>query len=112
MTLDQVVELSIRSKPVLTYEIKEGDDVIATAQLYIMESEKGEYGRIENVFVDPEYRGQGLGTTLSRHLLRESESLGHYKCTLASSKPNAQRIYEKLGFKKHGQEYRIDFSED
>lgn len=110
MTIDKKVQTAIKSIPVLTFTLMDDDDVIASAQLYVMESDKGEYGRIENVFVDEEYRGQGLGTELSKIVMDESMALGHYKCTLASSKPNAQRIYERLGFRKHGQEYRIDFT--
>ena len=110
MTLDQNVQTAIKSMPMLTFTIMDDDDVIARAQLYIMESSKGEYGRIENVFVDEEYRGRGLGTELSKIAMEESRSLGHYKCTLASSRSNAQRIYEKIGFRKHGESYRIDFT--
>ncbi|MBR9703455.1 GNAT family N-acetyltransferase [Candidatus Woesearchaeota archaeon] len=110
MGIDNLVDVAYASKPVLTFDVKEEGRVIASAQLYVMESEKGEYGRIENVFVDPECRGVGIGTVLSKHILEKSRQLGHYKCTLSSSKPNAQRIYENLGFRKHGESYRIDFT--
>lgn len=112
MTIADLVEISYASTPVLTYTYKDGEDILATAQLYVMQGDKGDYGRIENVFVDEAFRGMGLGTALSKFVLEESKRLGHYKCTLATSKPQALHIYERLGFYRRGDELRVDFVDD
>jgi ribosomal-protein-alanine N-acetyltransferase len=55
---------------------------------------------INNVAVLPELRGQGLGTTLVRHVLAEGRRLGATRATLEvrASNEGARRLYERLGF--------------
>ena len=55
---------------------------------------------INNVAVLPQFRGQGVGTTLMQHVLVESRRLGARRATLEvrASNDAALRLYERLGF--------------
>ncbi len=55
---------------------------------------------INNIALRRKFRGQGIGTALMRHVLREAMRLGARRATLevrASNEP-ARRLYERLGF--------------
>ena len=59
---------------------------------------------INNVALRPALRGQGLGTSLMRHVLREARRLGARRATLEvrASNAGARRLYERLGFRLEG----------
>jgi GNAT superfamily N-acetyltransferase len=68
------------------------------------------FGFIEDVFVEKEYRGRGLGAELVKKAMDLAKKEGCYKVILTSrySKPDIHRLYEKAGFVDHGKEFRID----
>ena len=55
---------------------------------------------INNVAMRPQYRSQGYGTALMRHVLSEGTRLGARRATLEvrASNQAARRLYERLGF--------------
>ena len=55
---------------------------------------------INNVAVLPQFRGQGMGTAVMRHVLDEARRLGARRATLEvrASNEGARRLYERLGF--------------
>lgn len=55
---------------------------------------------INNLAIDPSFRGRGLGTQLLREVLREAERLGAPHATLEVRRSNtaARRLYEQAGF--------------
>jgi putative acetyltransferase len=53
--------------------------------------------RIDAVFVDPEYTGRGLGSSLVGQLETRARMLGLTDLTVVSSR-NARRFYESLGY--------------
>ncbi|CDI84718.1 acetyltransferase domain-containing protein, putative [Eimeria praecox] len=56
-------------------------------------------GRLERVVVDPQYRGQGVGTAMCKVVLQfAKEQLGLGRIDLTVEKENAKHIYTKLGF--------------
>jgi GNAT superfamily N-acetyltransferase len=59
------------------------------------------YGVIENVVTKKEFRLQGIGTRLLRHVLKEAWALGCYKVMLmtGSRREEVHQFYEKSGFK-------------
>jgi N-acetylglutamate synthase-like GNAT family acetyltransferase len=57
---------------------------------------------LENLFVKPEYMGQGLGKLLFQHALEQARELGVRKLTLESD-PNAKDFYEHMGMKQTGE---------
>lgn len=63
---------------------------------------------IEDVVVDPQCRGQGIGTAMMRHALGLRREKGCYKATLSSNLERGRAaFYESLGFERHGYSFRI-----
>jgi len=56
---------------------------------------------IEQLAVNEENRGSGVGTALLQHEIGNAREKGYAKCTLdvAITNPQAQKLYERLGFK-------------
>ncbi|MFA5076624.1 MAG: GNAT family N-acetyltransferase [Patescibacteria group bacterium] len=86
---------------------------VGRAHLYIMKNalHPEPFGLMEDVFVDESLRGQGMGTELVKQLIAKAKELGCYKLVATSrhSRPKVHELYERLGFKNHGSEFRIDF---
>jgi len=94
-------------------KLLDGHKQIARAYLYVLTNSlhKEPFGFLEDVFVEDDMRGKGAGTKIVEAAITEAKRLGCYKLigTSRDSKPEVHRFYEKLGFKKHGIELRIDF---
>jgi len=63
---------------------------------------------VEDVAVDPEWQGRGIGKQIMMHALHLSRDKGCYKLTLSSNlkRAKAHAFYESLGFERHGYSYR------
>lgn len=85
---------------------------VGRAYLYILHNDLHErpFGFIEDVFVEEEYRGQGVGSQLVKNMMEEAKKRNCYKMIMTSrySKPKVHDLYERLGFKDHGKEFRLD----
>jgi len=55
-------------------------------------------GYILNIFVEPEYRGRGIASTLTKECMYDARQRGIGVIALHASK-KGQPVYEKLGFK-------------
>jgi GNAT superfamily N-acetyltransferase len=68
------------------------------------------YGLLEDVFVEEKYRGKGIGKELVKKVIEKAKELGCYKLIATSrfERENVHQLYENLGFKKWGYEFRID----
>lgn len=55
---------------------------------------------INNLAIRPQFRAQGIGTALLRHVLAKAIELGARRATLEvrASNEHARRLYERLGF--------------
>lgn len=71
------------------------------------------FGLLEDVFVEEEFRGQGLGTQLTKAVIEGAKKHNCYKliCTSRHSKIEVHKLYQRLGFKNHGLEFRMDFDQ-
>ncbi len=100
--------LGIRFSLLLEKDKKE----IGHAYLYIMNNDLHEqpFGLIEDVFIDEEYRKQGLGTKLINTIIQTAKERNCYKIIATSrySRPKVHSFYKKLGFQDYGKEFRID----
>ncbi len=68
------------------------------------------YGLLEDVFVEEEYRSRGIGKELVKQVIKKAKELGCYKLIATSrfEREYVHRLYENLGFKKWGYEFRLD----
>lgn len=110
-------KFEIENIPVEAYGIKFGieDDgkEVARAYLYIMHNSLHQkpFGLMEDVYVDESLRGQGIGTKLVERVIEAAQEEGCYKLIATSrhSREKVHELYERLGFKEQGLEFRIDF---
>lgn len=82
--------------------------------LYILKNDlhKEPFAFLEDVFVEESHRKHGIGSGLVKKAIEEAKTQGCYKI-LGNSRMSAENVhafYERLGFKKHGFEFRIDFN--
>ncbi len=60
--------------------------------------------------VDARHRSKGYGEVLIRHAVEEARKAGCYKVSLTSNKrrTEAHRFYERLGFQRTHEAFRIN----
>jgi len=96
----------------IRFSLVEGDLEIARAYLYVMHNDLHQepFGLLEDVYVDENYRGSGLGTKLVERVIDAAKEQNCYKLIATSRKqrPKVHQLYEKLGFASRGYEFRID----
>lgn len=87
---------------------------IGRAYLYLLRNDlhREPFGFIEDVFVAEGYRGRGVATQLLTEVLAEARRRGCYKVidTSRFARTAVHAIYERLGFRKHGWEFRLDLA--
>jgi GNAT superfamily N-acetyltransferase len=68
------------------------------------------YALAEDLFVQEEFRGKGYGTRLLQAAIEEAKKKGCYKIIATSRHPREKvhELYQKLGFKEWGKEFRMD----
>jgi GNAT superfamily N-acetyltransferase len=66
---------------------------------------------MEDIEVVKKKRGQGIGTSLTKLVKKRAKEFGCRKLIINSrdSRRKVHKLYKKLGFRKHGKEFRIDF---
>lgn len=85
-----------------TYVIEDAGEIVGCGSLYIEDKFTHSCGRaahIEDVVVDPQCRGMGLGRCIIRYLTHTARSRGCYKITLNCKESNI-KFYEKCGFQR------------
>jgi GNAT superfamily N-acetyltransferase len=94
------------------FYVKDKNKIIGRAYLYIMKNDlhKEPFGLIEDVFVEDENLGVGLGSQLINETIREATRKKCYKIIMTSrySRPDLHKLYSDLGFEDYGKEFRID----
>ena len=66
--------------------------------------EDSEFLWLDNLWVLPEFMGQGIGKQLFQHALERSKTLGASILKIEAD-PNAQSFYEKMGVRKVGERH-------
>lgn len=96
----------------IRYSIANGGIEFARAYLYIMRNDLHEkpFGLLEDVFVDENFRGRGIGSEFVGQIIQKARDLGCYKiiCTSRYGRDEVHAMYEKIGFENRGLEFRID----
>ncbi len=91
---------------------KDGKKVVGMGSLVSWHAPTGINSRIEDVVVDENYRGKGLGEKLTRELIRAGKraKARHVELTSRPSRAAANELYRKLGFEqKETNVYRMKF---
>ncbi len=108
----KIAESTLQSTAV-KFVVKEEEKIVGRAFLYLIKNDLHEhpYGLLEDVFIEEGYRGKGVGTKLLQEVFKKAKKLGCYKIIATSrfSRPKVHELYIKLGFVKHGLEFRMDF---
>lgn len=97
----------------IKFSLKRDGKEVARATLYVMSNDLHDepFGLLEDVMVDEELRGQGIGTAIVKKIAEEAKEQNCYKLVATSrhSREKVHELYERLGFKNHGLEFRMDF---
>ena len=113
MTIDMMIEQKTINISGIKFFIEVNKKEIARAYLYILFNDLHEkpFGFLEDVFVDKDSRGKGIGKQIIKTAIKEAKKQGCYKLIATSrySRKKVHEFYKGLRFKKHGVEFRIDF---
>jgi GNAT superfamily N-acetyltransferase len=108
--------MNIAKKPIIVKGIKylalENGENVGRATLYFicndLHVEPSAF--VEDVFVPADQRKKGIGTMLVEQLIHDAQATGCYKVIACSrfERLDVHDFYEKMGFKKHGFEFRLE----
>lgn len=96
---EQYDKIKRNSGIILVFRIDE--KVVATGKLLIEHKFYSKLGHIEDIVVDRECRGRGLGVRLVKELLAIAKDKGCYKVVLEAG-DKLERFYQKVGMIKEG----------
>ena len=110
-----MVETTITTTGYRISYVEEGEE-LGHAYVYLLKNDlHGEpYALLEDVFVEREHRGRGIGGWLHEQVLQKARASGCYKL-IATSRDDGTRDmvhawYEGLGYRKYGLEFRMDLT--
>jgi GNAT superfamily N-acetyltransferase len=107
-----MIEEKILSSNYYKFEYIIEGKIIGRAFLFLIYNDlhSKPYGLLEDVFVEEEYRGKGIGKELVKKVIEKAKEFGCYKLIATSrfGRENVHQLYENLGFKKWGYEFRMD----
>jgi N-acetylglutamate synthase-like GNAT family acetyltransferase len=88
--------------------------IVGTLSLVLVENlshQGAPYAILENIVVDDSARGKRYGETLVMAAVEQAREFGCYKVSLTSNKrrTDAHRFYERLGFIRTHEAFRINF---
>ncbi len=92
----------VESPYIEIWVLRDKDKIIGMASLITIQTLSAKSAHIEDVVVDIQYRGQGLGKLLSNKLLARARALkiSHIDLTSKPTRQAANALYKKIGFEK------------
>jgi GNAT superfamily N-acetyltransferase len=99
------------------YVVESDATIVGTFALLVMDN-LGHLGApsaiVEDVAVDPQYQGHGIGAAMMKFALYRAQEYGCYKLMLSSNakRERAHAFYESLGFTRHGFSFRVDLRKE
>lgn len=107
------LEKVIAQKEAYLFIAKEGDEIWGTLTLQFYQIPTGRKAWIEDVIVDQQARGKGLGTALVWHAIQIARNEGAEKVDLTShpDRNAANKLYQRMGFRlRESNVYRYEFA--
>ncbi|MFH1286351.1 MAG: GNAT family N-acetyltransferase [Candidatus Magasanikbacteria bacterium] len=111
------MELEKKNIPVIGTKIvaRKDTEEIGHAYLYLIHNDLHDepYGLMEDIFVEKEHRGKGIGTKLVHEVVAQARAHKCYKL-LAQSRYEREKVhglYKKFGFQDHGKNFRMNLIE-
>ena len=96
----------------IKFSVEVSGKEVGRAYLYIISNDlhNTPYGFLEDVFVDSDYREQGVGTQVVQSVIEEARRQKCYKLigTSRYDRPNVHAWYVKMGFLDYGKEFRLN----
>ena len=96
----------------IKFTVEEGGKVVGRVYLYLLYNNLHEepFGFLEDLFVEEEYRKQGVGKKLVNAVIQEAKDQDCYKLlgTSRHTRPLVHKMYQNLGFDKWGVEFRMN----
>jgi len=115
LTLDAATQIFRRFSTYPNYRLyvaTKGAQIVGTFELLIMDN-LAHLGTpsavVEDVCVDEQLRGQGIGALMMKFAMKAAASCGCYKLTLSSNlkRTRAHAFYQSLGFEQHGISFHV-----
>ncbi|PIR04318.1 MAG: GNAT family N-acetyltransferase [Candidatus Magasanikbacteria bacterium CG11_big_fil_rev_8_21_14_0_20_39_34] len=98
----------------IEFNIEEDGKTVGFAFVVIIQNNrhKEPYALLENVYVDPEYRGKGYAKELLKSIMKKVKELDCYKFIATSrySNEGVHEWYKKVGFEDWGKEFRMNLN--
>ena len=113
LTMDQLMELTGAGSTFVLVCTNEETEIIGMLSLVILKIPTGSKAWIEDVVVDTNARGKGLGKALMDYALEKARKLGVKSIDLTSrpSREGANLLYQSLGYKtRETNVYRYNLS--
>jgi ribosomal protein S18 acetylase RimI-like enzyme len=107
---DKIKEIINKSENHI-FVAKDGNKIIGILTLIIVDPLFLKKGLLEEMVVDRNYRGKGIGTKLITTVLNQArnEGLAYVDFTSRQERLEANNLYQRLGFKKRNTNvYRIE----
>ena len=94
----------VLEQPAVTLLVARAEDgeIVGTATVIIVATAASWVARLEEVVVDAEARGKGVGAALTSAAIEVARERGveHLELTTAPRREAANRLYQRLGFKR------------
>lgn len=107
----------IREKKItksIRVSVQKNGNEMAHAYLYLLKNDSHSQciGYMEDVFVEEDCRGMGVGTKIIQELIKEAKRQRCYKLvgTSRDGRERTHALYRRLGFVEWGREFRMNFS--
>jgi len=109
------LEKVISSEETHLFVAIEEEEIIGTLTLLFYQIPSGRKAWIEDVIVEQQARGKGVGTALMWHAMQTARSQAAEKVDLTShpDRKAANKLYQKMGFRlRESNVYRYEFAQD
>jgi len=107
------MDIQVQASTSFRFSINKENEEIGHAYLFLITNDLHEqpYGLLEDLYVNPDHRSDGVGRQLVEKVISKAKEAGCYKL-IGTSRDEREKIhawYERIGFKNYGRAFRMDF---